>query len=105
MIEPKYKAGDSVKVNIIFDELGNKCQGERSKYNGESGIIVEHFDQEEYSRVNYAYSIRFDNDDLNDYEYAGAFVVFENEFIKKIKATKLAKKMYPNRIEEDGWLL
>ena len=23
----------------------------------------------------------------------------------KIKATKLAKKMYPNRREEDGWLL
>lgn len=27
------------------------------------------------------------------------------ELLPKIKATKLAKKMYPDRVEENGWLL
>ena len=27
------------------------------------------------------------------------------ELIKKIKPTKLAKKMYPNAIEKEGWLI
>lgn len=37
--------------------------------------------------------------------YISCFYVYDNEIKHMVKATKLAKKIYPNAEEKDGWLL
>ena len=101
----KYKTGDKVKVGIILDDDGRNYDGGRSEYNRKTCTIKDVYDPEAYGRNVHSYSVIFDDNTLNSEHGSGTFIVYENEIVKPVKATSLAKKMYPNRREEDGYLI
>ena len=109
----KYKIGDRVRVGY---DKGSSCNIENPS--GEYFTILSC----DGTSI-YPYWGRFDNEALNKYTITDTdlsdycdldvkigskmsnYLQSPHHFLNPIKATALAKKMYPDRIEEDGWLL
>ena len=96
----KYKVGDRIKLKK--DSTHYKHTSEHIKRD-EFGTIIQILDEFGYHSNRHKYGIRWKNRVYPQYEVDCYLRKIDIELVK-IRATKLAKKVYPNAAVKDGWL-
>lgn len=102
----KFKVGDRVKIGYVEPETS--FPSSRHTFTGEFATINKIYPRGVYNlKPENAYSITFDNKELNSSTSGAAYYIYyDSELFKaRIKDNKLNRKLYPNANKEEGFLL